>query len=169
MFQYMEPHDIVTLRKFIVQSKLGMKLDECYDIRPLICKYRLFHRYMKQYVEEYEEENKIYTYMLTFTIDPKKHDVKDSKLHDVIEEYIVGFAERRNPLKSDIVKEGTDEDHKHTHWHLGLELKKYIDFSTFLKHYRKKYGSVDISKSWSNVYNNILIYINKSNPSTKLA
>ncbi len=165
----METEDIILLKKFIVQSKAGMVLSDCKDIRPLIIKYNYFSKYMKHYVEEYEDENKTYTYMLTFQIDPKKQNVKDSKLHDIIEGYIIDFAERRNPLKSDIVKEGGDEDHKHIHWHLGLELKKHIDFSNFLKHYRKKFGYVDISKSWSNVYNNILLYINKSNPSIKLA
>ncbi len=165
----MNSEDIKTLKLFIHQSKTGVKLDECVDIKPLIVKYRLFSIYMKQYGNEYDELNKTYTYMLTFTIDPKKHNVDDVKLHNILEEYIIDFAERRNPLKCDIVKEGGDEDHKHTHWHLGLELKKHIDFSNFLKHYRKKNGNVDITKSWSNIYNNILIYINKSVPSTKIA
>ncbi len=106
--------------------------------------------------------------MLTFTISPSLHDVLDTKLHTKLEEYIIDFAERRHPMRSDLVKEGSDKKHLHTHFHLGLELKKYIDFSNFLKFYRKTYGSVDISKSWSNDYNNILLYINKSEPSQKI-
>ncbi len=138
------------------------------DIGPLILKYRKFDQYFKELVALYEQIHKTYTYMLTFTIDPRKCAVDDHDEHFIIEAYIIDWAEKRHPLKSDLVCEGTDQDHKHVHWHLGLELKKYIDFSNFLKHYRKKYGNVDISKSWSNDYTNIIKYINKSVPSQKI-
>lgn len=164
----MDEKDIAIVKTFIHQAKQGLDENDCVDICPLMLKYKYFHVYMKSYVKEYENENKTYTYMITFTIDPKKHDVKDTKLHDIIAEYVVGFACKRNALRADVVKEGTDEDHKHTHWHLGLELKKYLDFFNFLKYYRKIYGKVDVSRSWSNDYNNVLIYINKSIPSEQI-
>lgn len=160
--------EIERVKKFVMQCKEGYDMDDIIDIGDIIMRHKCFPKYIKQYVKEYEDENKVYTYMLTFTIDPKRHDVESTSLHDMIEDYVITFAERRNPLKADLVKEGTDEDHKHIHWHLGLELKKYIDFSNFLKFYRNKYGSVDISKSWSNDYNNIITYINKSVPSQQI-
>lgn len=155
--------------KFIEQSKAGIVLNKIISIKDLIIKYKNFNMLYKKLVNEYENANKTYTYMLTFTIDPKKHDVNDPKLHLEIEDYILKWAVRRTPLRADYVREGTDEDHKHTHWHLGLEMKKYIDFSNFLKFYRNSYGIVDISKSYSNLYKNILKYINKSVPSSKIA
>lgn len=150
---------------FIQASKGGNDLP---DITPIIKRYNLFHKYFKQILSEYELVNKTFTYMLTFTMDQKKQDVDLPFVHNAIEEYIVKFAERREPLRADLVCEGTDKDHKHKHWHLGIETKKYIDFSNFLKYYRNLYGNVDVSKSWSNDYNNILKYINKSKPSFKV-
>lgn len=162
----MQSKDIIRLKLFIKQCKEDSEIESITD---LIMKYGIsFPRYIKQYVDEYENEDKSYTYMITFTINEKKYDVKSKDLHNEIEEYIIGFGEQRKPQRCDLVKEGTDEDHKNTHWHLGLKTKKYIDFSNFLKFYRKKYGIVDVSKSWSNDYNNILIYINKSIPSQKI-
>lgn len=161
--------DTILVKQFIKQSQNGVVEKECVDIRSIIIKYHQFAKYFKKLLNEFDNKNKTYTYMLTFTMDPKIHDVENTALHAEIEEYIIRFAFNRNAERADIVKEGTDEDHKHTHWHLGLELKKYIDFSTFLKFYRKTYGSVDISRSWSNQYINVMKYINKSNPSTELA
>ncbi len=157
------------LQQFILDTKEGKNIGDCADITSLIKRYRNFATYLRREVAEYEDKNKVYTYMLTFTIDPKRHDVEDSKLHEILEEYIVNFASKRHALRADLVREGDDIDHKHTHWHLGLELKKYIDFSNFLKYYRKTYGNVDISRSWSNDYDNVLKYINKKEPSTELA
>ncbi len=151
--------------EFIKNSKEGLK--SSVNINKLILRHN-FDKEFKCILDEYEKKTKIYTYMITFTIDPKKHDVKDEKIHSLIQEYIESFAIARTPNKASYVKEGTDTEHKHTHWHLGLETKKYIDFSNFLKFYRKTYGSVDISKSWSNDFNNILIYISKSDIVTKL-
>lgn len=165
----MDKVDIIRVNKFIEEAKADIPLCERESIADLIMKYKLFEKYYKVMVSEYENKNKVYTYMLTFTIDPKKHDVNDIKLHDIIEEYVVAFARKRNASRADFVKEGTDEAHLHTHWHLGLELKKYIDFSNFLKFYRKTYGICDITRSWSNRYENVMDYINKSNPSTELA
>lgn len=161
----MNVEDTERVRLYIYNIKNEIPLNNINDI---IARYRQFPQYMKLLLDQFERENKVYTYMLTFTINPKIWNVKSTDLHDILEEYIIDFAERRKPINADLVKEGTDEDHKHTHWHLGIETKKYVDFSNFLKYYRKKYGSVDISKSWSNDYKNILKYINKSESSQKI-
>lgn len=154
---------------FIDKTKQGLPLQQCGSIGDLIRKYKYFSSYYKEYVKIYEDKDKTYTYMVTFTIDPKKHNVNDIKLHDEIENYVIDYALARKPIRCDYVKEGTDEDHKHTHFHLGLETKKYIDFSNSLKFFNKKFGNTDISRSYSNIYNNVLIYINKSIQSTKIA
>ncbi len=165
----MDEHDMSRLRKFVKQSKEGLPYSELVDITDIVVRHsKTLPMYMKILVREYEQTNKVYTYMLTFTIDPSKYDVENKELHDIIEAYVIDFGERRNPLKCDVVKEKSDKHHKHTHWHLGLETKKYIDFSNFLKFYRKTYGIVDITKSWSNDYKNVLIYINKSTPSQQI-
>lgn len=166
----MEKKDKDLCMKFIHQSRHGVEKKDLVNIIHLMTKYiKKFATYFEMVMKEYEKNNKIYTYMLTFTIDPKLHDVKDKSLHDKIATYIYGYTVARNPLRADIVKEGTDEDHKHIHFHLGLEVKKTIDFSNSLKYYRKTYGSVDVSSSkYGNIYNNVLKYINKSIPSVEL-
>lgn len=162
----LEDREIV--KQFIVKVKKDEPIGDTSKIEQLIRRTNNFSKYYKEILKEYENNNKTYTYMLTFTIDPKKQNVNCTKLHNKLEEYIINLATKRKPQRSDIVKEGTDEDHKHTHWHLGLEMKKFIDFSNVLKNYRKQNGNVDISRSWSNDYNNVLKYINKSQPSTQI-
>lgn len=127
-----------------------------------------FHQQLKDRMDR-NKPDKVFSIMVTFTIDPKRHDVKDKKLHDKIEKYIVKFPRNKccEVIRSDYVREGTDKDHKHTHWHLGLKTKKpFLNKTT--KYYRNLYGHVDISRSYDNNYNNVLKYINKVIPSIKV-
>ncbi len=124
-----------------------------------------FHKQLK---DKYKE-TKTYSIMITFTIDPNKHDVKDKKLHSKIEKYVAKFPINKccEVIRADYVREGTDKDHKHTHWHLGIKTNKpFLNKTT--KYYRNLYGHVDISRSYDNNYDNVLKYINKSIESTKV-
>lgn len=124
---------------------------------------------MKTFNKCFSKLFKSYTTMVTFTIDPKRHDVNDKKLLEKIEDYVLQFPHNKkcDVQRADYVREGTDEDHKHTHWHLGLEtLEPFLAKTT--KYYESLYGHVDISRSYDNNYNNIIEYINKSIPSVNL-
>lgn len=159
-----------TMIDFIIQCKEKKPLSEI-DTRTfteLMVSMRGFSRLYKKTLDDYESKHKKYTYMLTFTVNPAKHDPEDHALQDILTEYITDYAERRNPIRADLVKEGGDTTDKHTHYHLGLLMKKHIDFSNTLKYYRKKYGNVDVSKSWSNDYEKVLIYINKQSPPLRI-
>lgn len=102
---------------------------------------RLFAKMVKQY----EQKNRTYTYLVTFTIDPKKWELNDNN-YDVIESFILKTLKRRglNILFSSIVREGSDKDHKHTHWHCAIITSKCLKeqyFSTYIS----TYGNIDVA------------------------
>lgn len=123
----------------------------------------------KKLVHQYEESHRSYMYMITFTLDPKKNDFNNA-LYDASEKYIKKLLlnPNRKLTTFDIVREGTDEDHKHTHWHCGVITKgKYLSMDNF-KTYIKNFGNIDISKSINNDYEDILTYINKQYNSLRI-
>jgi hypothetical protein len=101
-----------------------------------------------------------YIYMLTFTIDPKRHKNPDLK---EIEEYIIKQLKRK-PLqitKAYLVKEGNGKD-VHHHWHAAISTKKYLKADRFA-YYQKLYGRYQINRSKTDDINETLIYISKEN------
>ncbi len=125
---------------------------------------KLFSKYLMLKIKK----SKTFQYLITFTIDPKKHNVKDETLHRKIENYIkLRFTrEAIGAIRADIVKEGSTKENIHTHWHVALKSSKWLLKKSF-KYYEKLYGFVQINKSTNNNYENRLNYLNKSNTSTK--
>lgn len=127
------------------------------------------YRFVKEFNREFALLYKSYTYMITFTIDPERHNVKSEKLHAKIDKYIKKFpiSKSCDVIRADYVREGSDKEHKHIHWHLGIETRNIFKSKT-LKYYNLKFGNTDVSKSYDNNYNNVLKYINKVNRSVQL-
>lgn len=104
---------------------------------------------------------KLYYYMLTFTLDPKKNDFSDD-FYDTVEEYICKQM-KRTPLRvteAHVVREGSDEDQKHTHWHASVITEKPLKKDRF-SYYQKLYGNIDVSKSQIKSNNEHLDYMSK--------
>lgn len=83
-----------------------------------------------------KKENHILKYMITFTIDPKRHpDQHDTKFQDLAEKYII----KRLSSKCEriyLVKEHANDN---VHWHVIVYCKKYFD-QKWLQYYIDKYG-----------------------------
>lgn len=120
----------------------------------------------KQIFKEIDKQQgkvKLYYYLLTFTLDPKKNTLSDD-LYDTVEEYICKQM-KRQPLRvteSHIVREGSDEDQKHTHWHVSVICEKHLKKDRF-SYYVKLYGNIDISKSQIQSNTEHLDYMSKQN------
>jgi len=86
-------------------------------------------------------DEKIYKYMITFTVDPKKTYGGQDK----IENYIVKLLSKLPCLEECYyVKE---HPHSNVHWHAIVRLKgQAIKFNKF-DYYKRNIGRVDISKS----------------------
>lgn len=110
-----------------------------------------------------------YMYMGTFTLDPSKVDIENENDLKKVQKYLL----HRLSLKGlrlnrcDWVREGTDKDNKHPHWHVGMISERCIKKSFFYK-YLRDYGNIKIDISISSDYNHILSYINKTHISVSL-
>lgn len=84
---------------------------------------------------------KKYRYMVTFTIDPKRHAL-NNETYDKVEKYII--KQLKSKAKSIetcyLVREGGDDEHKHVHWHTVFEALVPCDSSRF-DYYEKLYGN----------------------------
>lgn len=84
-----------------------------------------------------------YKYMVTFTLDPKKVDIKDRQLLLKIESYIVNLLKTTDNFRFYYAREHDDTNpHWHCIVHRTLPLKQDV-----LAYYKKKYGLVDVSRS----------------------
>lgn len=103
-----------------------------------------------------------YYYMITFTLDPSKPGFGTDPYYDKVEKYIRKLIQNKGwePLYIAIVREGGDEDHKHTHWHVCFVSHCWFD-SKNIAYYKKLYGSVDISTTHSQNIFNTIKYMNK--------
>lgn len=122
---------------------LNMLEEENNDVRnPDVL--RFFISNMKEIVHDVKSytPSKKYKYMLTFTIDPKKHEVT-SDLKDKIEIYICNLMRKPETTKCYYVRE---HDKTNCHWHVILYRKSAIK-SDYLSYYKKTFGHVDISRS----------------------
>lgn len=110
---------------------------------------------------------KEYVYMLTFTLDPKKNKFSEDLYNDV-EQYILKLIRRISFKKCIWVREGSDDDHKHTHWHIGIITNDFLRKSDYSKTYVKKYGNIDHSKSKTKDFKHIEDYLSKQSPPSNL-
>lgn len=125
-----------------------------------------FHQNFKRVTAKINRElRKPCIYMLTFTLDPKKVDVKDMYEIQHIEQYITKFISTTKQLELtsfDIVREGSDMENVHTHWHVCITNKGYIDKKIF-NTYIRKYGHIDVSLNKTNNYDSVITYMSKTN------
>lgn len=107
-----------------------------------------FTKSIKEHSIAKEMERRGYYYMLTFTLDPKKHAFTD-RYYDRVEKYIRGLVNNKawNLLFFAYVREGGDEDHKHVHWHVSIKCSKALGVMKNIQYYKKRFGNVDKSRS----------------------
>ena len=120
-----------------------------------------FHYEFKRQLREESLQGKLYIYMLTFTIDPKKHPEITPEITDVIDDLIKSQASR-TALK---IKNYSyvKEFHKdgRPHWHALIVTYKALAKDRF-NYYISKYGNIDISKNNSQQTDEIVNYMSKS-------
>lgn len=84
-----------------------------------------------------------YKYMITFTVDPKKHpNMNSAEFQTRVSDYIIKLLK---PLSDRFyfVQEHSDTN---VHWHCVIHRATRFPFVK-LQYYKKVYGSVDVSKS----------------------
>lgn len=100
---------------------------------------------MEAIIKDYKDWDppKTYKYMLTFTLDPKKHDLTNEEFKNRVELYIVNLIR-----KPEVTKAYYTREHNNTnpHWHVIVHRSSALK-SDYLSYYRKNFGLVDISKS----------------------
>lgn len=115
---------------------------------------KVLTKIIKNHIKE-----KRYMYMITFTL-------KDPKDETQAEEYIISQAKREalQIVQYQYAKEYTKKGI--AHWHVAIETKIPIKKDRFIQYYKNKsYGNIDLSRSKSTNYQNILNYISKdTNP-----
>lgn len=119
--------------------------------------YATFAKQAKEYLAR--DTNRVYYYLLTFTLDPRLAEraggISES-YYDRVERYIKKLANNKawHLLFFAYVREGGDDDHKHTHWHVSIKTTKCFDHKRNLSYYMKLYGNVDkqVSKIKTNIY-----------------
>ncbi len=169
----MEEH--VTRYFEIVKDQGTYDIDEWYIERPSHLYYQKFlSRYnfselmscMKRLKKKFA--SKTFQYLITFSVDPEKVDVKDKKKLKKIKMYIISRFKRPaiRAIRADIVEEGGEGTEKQVHWHVALHARTWF-LKKSLKYYEEIYGFTDISKSTDNNYDNRLNYINKSDISER--
>lgn len=92
------------------------------------------------------EPEKHYKYMLTFTLDPKKFNFSTLTVDDYkndVEDYICNLMRKPETKKCYYVRE---HDQTNCHWHVVVHRTSPIR-SDYLSYYKKKFGSVDVSRS----------------------
>lgn len=102
-------------------------------------------QYMKQIIRDVRdwEPDKIYKYMITFTLDPKKVDINDIQKKDHIENYIVKLLTKPETQKFYYSRE---HESTNTHWHCVIHRTCALR-SDYLTYYKKHYGNVHVSRS----------------------
>ena len=100
------------------------------------------HLVLKDYITY--SPKKIYKYMLTFTLDPKKvNDITSNDVQKKIESYIVSLFKDSRFIRVYYVKEHAQSN---CHWHVVIYMNNCFK-QDHIRYYRKKYGNVDVSRS----------------------
>ncbi len=108
------------------------------------------------YAIEKHKPPKLYRYMITFTIDPKKHTtVPIQKIEDYIESQVT-----RKALGVQRFEYCREHDETNIHWHVNVVTDRAIRSDAF-NQYSKNYGFVQISRSKDTNAQHGSIYLNK--------
>lgn len=132
--------------------------------------YNLSSKFHELVVKRFNKSKpKLYYYMLTYTLDPKRHSLNDL-YYNSVEKYIKKLVLNKSWQTEycAYVQEGGDAEHKHTHWHVAIVTHKYIDNLSQNGYYIKKHGNVDLSVSKLSTVQYALIYMSKQNKYTVL-
>lgn len=150
-----------------IEAYFSGEMEEDVAIKMISKQPMAFHRAVKKYFANLDIRDRSYNYMLTYTIDPKKHPDITTELVTKIEGYIEGIAERK-ALKL-IQFEYVKELHKdgRPHWHCLLTSKKALKKSMFI-YYQKIYGHLDFSSTRGKTDQYIKEYISKDNTPKQL-
>lgn len=89
------------------------------------------------------QPEKVYKYMITFTLDPKKVNMTDENQKNQIEKYITNLIRKPEVLKAYYVREHSDTN---THWHVVVHRNTALR-SDYLSYFKKTYGNVHCSRS----------------------
>lgn len=92
---------------------------------------------------QHYKPKKEYKYMLTFTIDPKKHNPTEGLVQASIEKYIIKLLKDSKNSKFYFAKEHANSN---CHWHCVIH-RDTIFRQDIVRYYKQKYGHVDISRS----------------------
>lgn len=110
---------------------------------------------------------KRYIYMVTYTVDPKKHPEMTDSLEQEVQAFIESQGKRSalGVLRYEYVK----EHHKdgRPHWHALVETSRPLKKDRF-NYFVKKYGNVDIAKNKAQQNTEILNYISKVETPTRV-
>lgn len=107
---------------------------------------------------KYLKNLKTYRYMVTFTLNPKLVDVKNSQVQQVIEDYIIKQVNKH----SDTAYITREHAESNCHWHVVLLRQRKFKYNEF-NFYKRKYGNIDISLSKTESIEDGLKYISKEN------
>lgn len=155
-----------TIMKFIELTKQQMPIAEIIkqaDIRPYIKHNKNFAYIYKKALQEYDLKNKVYQYMITFTISDKANiDLKNEDQLLSLEKTILKYFTKNKLSKSLIrvfyVREGNKHDGKRPHWHFSVQSRVTITAKNTFKNYINTIGNIDISKSTVKTCKNALDY-----------
>lgn len=130
--------------------------------------YANFEKQVKVHLNKPKKKEHYY-YMLTYTLDPRLAERVGgftNSYYDRVERYITKQAQNKSWGLTFFayVREGGDNEHKHTHWHVSIRTNKYFDFVKNTSYYAKLYGSVDKQDSIlsTNIY--AKKYMSKQSP-----
>lgn len=126
---------------------------------------KVYNKWLKAAIAEVHGIS--YLYMVTFTIDPKKHPEVTDDLVNQIELYISSLTQRV-ALKI-IYLSYVKELHKdgRPHWHVAIKTVKSLDKSRFCT-YQKKFGNIDFSPSKTQSLDEMLNYMDKEGSRVEL-
>lgn len=124
---------------------------------------KCFHYEIVRQLKMLDKEDKIYCYLITFTLREDHIKAKYKLIKSKVIQYFQGSA--LEVIDADIVTELTKSGREH--YHVSVSSKKFIIKKTF-KNYEKKYGFVDIDKSYCRSREHSMIYINKIGQSVPL-
>lgn len=116
-----------------------------------------FLRWVVEDIKKKESERhlKIYSYMVTFTLDPKKNaDPEKAQAFIHLQAKRVALNIKKAWVSTEHHEDGR------LHWHMYIQCTKALRSDAF-KYYQTRFGNVDLSKSKYNSEADALSYITK--------
>lgn len=163
-----------TVRNFITYAKLIEKPPDTQlpDITKYIKSGQLTSKYFNKILRELDNDEKLYQYMITFTLNSNYVDItSEDKLMLVQRQIIRNLTQskyaKKYIIEAHIVREGNKADGKRPHWHAVIIAKKYILKHQVFKNYLKKIGKIDIQKGTVKSSKNAIDYFNHEDKKAK--